>query len=91
MSTLRGETQPTSQTPLLQAKFEVISVGVLVVAAVADPAAARIAKSSEGARMAAARHSLDGMMSLPMFGLSVQVVGEMNGTGRRRTLTKRAQ
>src|SRR6516225_2296771 len=81
---------PTSQTPLLQAKFDVIKVGVLVLA-VADPAAPRIARSSAGARMAAARHSLDGMLSPDVGSFRSRWQSEMNGTGQRRALTKRAQ
>src|SRR6202453_167390 len=55
---------PTSQTPLLQAQSDVISDGLLVVAAVADVAAPRVARSIEGTRMAAARQRLDGMLCL---------------------------
>ena len=55
---------PTSQMPLLQAKFAVPSVGAPAVAAVADPAASRLARSRAGARTAAARHSLYGMVPL---------------------------
>lgn len=54
--------------PLLQVKSDVISDGLLVVAAVADAAAPRLARSSEGKRMAAARHNLDGMVCLPLSG-----------------------
>jgi hypothetical protein len=74
MPTLPG---PTSQTPLLQAKSDVISDGLLVVAAVADAVAPRLARSSEGMRMAAARQNLDGMVCLPyMTNYALMVPGQ---------------
>src|SRR5215472_3688944 len=68
---------PASQVPLLQAKFVVISVGALVVAAVAVPAAPRLPRNSAGVRIAAARQSLDDMLLPPH-------VGAGSATGRRR-------